>query len=128
MKKVNTDQYAFEIAFYERLIKSNPHFIDVLTPLADAYTKVGEYQKGLKIDKKLAKLRKNDENVFYNLACSYALNRMPDEAFQALRKAISLGYTDFRHMRRDPDLNNIKADKRFKTLIESLKKDKSGIK
>ena len=42
---------------------------------------------------------------------------MGDFAFKALRKAIRLGYHDFEFMSKDPDLEFIKKDPRYKKLL-----------
>ncbi len=107
----------FEISFFEGLVKKAPHYVDALIPLAEAYTKAGFYEKGLQIDKRLAKLRKDDPVVHYNLACSLALVGNKDEAFRALEKSIELGYSDFEHLKRDSDLRTLRDDPRFKTLL-----------
>ena len=107
----------FEISFFEKLVKDNPNYVDALIPLAEAYTKAGFYEKGLQMDKRLVKLRKNDPTVHYNLACSLALSEKKDEAIAALEKAIELGYHDFDHLKRDPDLKELYNDPRFKLLM-----------
>lgn len=106
----------FEISFFEGLIKKDPNFVDALIPLAEAYTKRGLYEKGLLIDKRLARLKKSDPVVHYNLACSFALIGKKDEAFRALGRAIRLGYRDWDHLKRDPDLKGLRDDPRFKAL------------
>ena len=115
------ENIAFEIDFYERLIADKPDFIDALIPLANAYTEAGRYHKGLTIDKRLARLRPHDEIVFYNLACSFALVKMPDEAFAALHKAVQLGYSDYEHLLRDKDLDYIRKDERFSRIVTVIK-------
>ncbi len=112
----------FEISFYENLIKEKPDFVEALIPLGNAYTKKGDYKKGLEIDKRLIELRPDDPIVFYNLACTYSLLNMRDSSFKSLEKAISLGYDDFEYMNQDQDLNNIKTDKRFNELISKHSK------
>ena len=107
----------FEISFFEGLVRRNPNFIEALIPLAEIYTKKGFHAKGLQIDKRLAKLCKDDPLIHYNLACSFALNDKKDDAFTALFKAIKLGYTDFAHLRRDSDLESLRNDPRFKKLV-----------
>jgi len=116
----------FEIQFYERVIKRNPNSVDVLMALGDDYTKVGRYREGLAIDLKLAKLRSNDPVVHYNLACSYSLLGQVDEALETLRRAIALGYRDFNHMQRDPDLENLRRDPRYLALLEEIVKKTLG--
>ena len=114
----------FELSFLERLAKDNPNFVDALIPLAEAYTHKGLYEKGLEIDKQLAKLRGKDPVVQYNLACSFALVGKKDEAFLTLKRAIQFGYTDFEHMEHDSDLKNLREDPRFKTLTSVKKQPK----
>ncbi|MCM8781178.1 MAG: hypothetical protein NC908_04570 [Candidatus Omnitrophica bacterium] len=112
----------FEISFYEGLLKKKPDFINALIALGDAYTKRGRYKEGLKIDRKLAKLKPDDPIVHYNLACSYSLLEMADESMKALTKAIALGYRDFDFMNNDPDLEFIRKDLRYQNLIKRFKK------
>ena len=107
----------FEIKFYENILKDNPDFVEALIALGDAYTKNGRYEEGLKVDQKLAKLKPKDPVVFYNLACSYSLLKELDVSLEALRKAIKLGYDDFSYMQKDLDLENLRQDKRYKTLF-----------
>lgn len=119
-KNTEKDDLRFEIAFFEKLIAKNPHFIDALIALAHAYTRAGEYQKGLDIDLKLTELCSSSDIIFYNLACSYALLQMKNEAFTALKRCIALGYTDLDHLKNDPDLAYLKKDSRFSAIIESI--------
>ena len=116
----------FEIEFYERVIERSPDCVDVLMALGDDYTKAGRYREGLEIDLKLAKLRANDPIVHYNLACSHSLLGQIDEALEALRRAIDLGYRDFAHMQRDPDLENLRRDPRYLALLEEALKKTLG--
>jgi len=112
----------FEISFYEGLIQKKPDFLEALFLLGDLYTKKGLYKKGLKIDKKLLKLRPLDPTVHYNLACDYSLLKKIDSSLKALRKALELGFRDFRLIEKDPDLEFLRKDKRFELLILEFKK------
>ena len=114
----------FEIRFFEKLVKDNPDFVDALIPLAEAYTKAGRYREGLTIDKQLSGLKPDDQIVYYNLACSYSLLKEKDEAFAALKKAIKLGYRDFKYMDNDPDLSMLRDDQRYQEIILKVKNQK----
>ncbi len=59
-------------------------------------------------------------NSHYNVACTYALQNKPDEAFTSLNKAIEAGFSNFAQMQADADFANIKSDDRFKALIPKL--------
>lgn len=112
----------FEIRFYEKLVKGKRDFVDALIPLAEAYTKKGLYEKGLKIDRRLSRLLKDDDIVHYNLACSLALLGQEKQALTALKRAVRLGYDDFRHMKRDPDLKPLHQNPEFLKLLKTAKK------
>lgn len=121
MKK---DMLNFEIRFYEKLIKGKRDFVDALIPLAEAYTKKGWYDKGLQIDQRLSRLLKDDDVVHYNLACSLALMGQEKKALTALKKAVKLGYDDFRHMKRDQDLQSLHKNPEFLKLFKKKKSPK----
>lgn len=114
------EQLDFEIAFYQKLLIAYPDFLDVLIPLGDAYTRRGLYAKGLEIDLKLAKLRRDDPLVWYNLACSYSLLARVEEGLECLRRAVDLGYTDMKFLTKDPDLANLRRTPKFRQLVSSL--------
>lgn len=107
----------FEISFFEKLVEASPDYVDALIPLGDAYTKRGLYEKGLKVDLKLSDFKPLDPVVHYNLACSYSLLGKIDPAIKTLDKAIKLGYTDFKFMNKDPDLENVRKDTRYSELL-----------
>ena len=88
----------FEITFYEKLLHAYPDFVDVLLPLGEAYTRRGLYDKGLEIDLKLTQLRTTDSVMWYNLACSYSLLKRVEESADALRRAVTLGYSDLKFL------------------------------
>ena len=107
----------FQIIFFEDLLRDDPEFIDVLIPLAEAYTRKGWFEKGLWIDEKLSRLRPRDETVFYNLSCSYALLNRKEQALEALKRALDLGYEDLDWMAEDPDLAGLREEGGYKKLI-----------
>ena len=112
----------FIIWFLEGILEKNPNYIDCLMYLGNAYTENGMYEKGLLVDQKLSRLKPNDPLVHYNLACSYALLKNIDAAFNALEKAITLGYNDVAHLEMDKDLAHLRGDIRYKKLIEKIKR------
>ena len=117
---VNLD---FEISFYEKLIEKKRDFVEVLIPLAEAYTKKGLYQKGLKIDIRLSQLRPDDPTVFYNLSCSYSLLNIIEESLSVLERALILGYRDFNFMDQDNDLINLRKAPCYSKLKNKYQKN-----
>lgn len=61
----------------------------------------------------------------YNAACSWALAGIPDSAFvQLLKITQNGGYTNLQHITSDTDLNTLHKDKRWKKVINLVKKNK----
>lgn len=114
MAKGETD---FEMSFFEKLVAEDPDFINALIPLAELYTRKGFHEKALELDLRISKLRPEDDIAHYNLACSLALAGRKEEALEALRQAIQLGYVDFEHMKKDPDLKTLRDDPRFRAFL-----------
>ena len=112
----------FIVWFMEGVIEDYPYFLECLMYLGNAYTAMGEYEKGLQIDVRLVKLKPEDPLVHYNLACSYSLLGNIKKSLAALSKAIELGYDDIKHMEEDEDLDSLKNEKEYKALINKLKK------
>lgn len=111
----------FEIGFLEGVLEDDPENVECLRFLALAHTLAGLHERALDLDTRLATLRPRDPEVFYNLGCSHANMGNPDGAFQALGKAVELGYRDVRHLEQDHDLDSLRSDKRYQALIQKLK-------
>lgn len=112
---------AFDIAFFESVLKREPGYEDVIELLGGLYTKTGRIADGLKMDRKLVKLQPDNATARYNLACSLALSKRKADALRALLEAVKLGYTDYDWMSQDPDLDNLKNASEFKALLTQLK-------
>jgi predicted Zn-dependent protease len=116
----HAEHHVVEMKFLEKIADRLPGDIEVLQALADIYTKNGKYAEGLRVDQMLSHQLPNDDLVWYNLGCSYALTNHHDEAFEALTKAVELGYGDYDWMKTDPDLNSLHQDPRFESLLSWL--------
>ena len=112
------NQLDFELEFFGAILERRPDYVDILRVMGNNLTLKGRYAQGLQIDKRLIQLRPNDPLAYYNLACSYALLKRPDQAIKTLRRAVELGYRDFRYMREDRDLDSIRHDARFRQLLK----------
>jgi tetratricopeptide (TPR) repeat protein len=111
-------QIDFEIDFFEALLGRVPDFAEVLRAQASNLTAKGRVKDGLRVDQSLVRIRPHDPTAHYNLACRYALLKQRDLALQTLRKAIELGYRDFRFMTQDSDLEAIQKDPRFRAMLK----------
>lgn len=53
----------------------------------------------------------------YNLACIRSRQRDAKEAIDLLAQAVELGFTDLRHVQRDPDLADIRQEAGYKAIL-----------
>ena len=107
-----------ELEFLQAIARRLPEDTDVMRVLGDLYTRTGAYADGLRVDERLSRLCAEDPVVWYNLACSLALSDRSDDAFDALNRAVELGYNDYDGMKKDPDLASLHGDARFESILE----------
>ncbi len=119
-QKEPVEDIQFEIGFFQGIVRRDPKHIEALQILGDAYTKTGQWERGLKVDERLARLCPTNPVVFFNLACSYSLLNRLDAGLAALTKAIALGYADAEWLAQDPDLANLRADGRFAVICRQI--------
>ena len=110
-----------EIGFIEGVVGKDPDYVEALQILGDDYTKRGRFDDGLKIDEQLARLRPQDATVLYNLACSYSLTERVVEAFNALHRSLAAGYSDFKWMAQDPDLESVRKHPLYEEVRTKIK-------
>jgi len=114
MKKGKIKEFLYQKRIYEKILEMKPDYLEVLFCLGEIYTYLGEYKKSLEIDLKISEIIPDHPYVYYNLACDYSLLGNIDEAFKNLKIAISLGYEDFESIDNDPDLENLRKDRKYK--------------
>ena len=107
----------FATRFCEGIVDKDPKNIEALTLLGHAYTRRGDYEKGLAVDIQLVLLRPWDGVAVYNLACSYALTGETADALNALRHAFELGYRDVESILQDDDLASLHNLPEFRRMI-----------
>ena len=117
-KPENIRENKQELEFLQAIARRLPEDTGVLRALADLYTRTGAYADGLRADERLSRLCAEDPVVWYNLACSLALSDRLDDAFDALNRAVELGYNDYDGMKKDPDLTALHGDARFESILE----------
>lgn len=120
LRSPDQSQLDFELDFFAKILEVNPDYVDVLRVQGNNLTLKGRYLEGLQIDKQLVRLRPADALAHYNLACSYALLKRPEQSLKTLRRAVELGYRDFRYMKEDHDLDAIRHDPRFRQLLREF--------
>jgi len=114
-------QDAFEINFFENVLKKDPKNAETLELLGGLYSKYEMAKQALRIDRRLARVSPEDPRVHYNLACTLCVMGRRRESIEALKRAIDLGYDDYEWLVQDSDFNSLKSDPEFKALVEFCK-------
>lgn len=115
----------FLTAFFEIETQRHPDNLDALAELGQLYTRLGRWENGLGVDRRLVRLVPHNPTVHYNLACSLALLGRRDDALDALERSVELGYDDFEFLLGDPDLASLRDEVRFRGLVRLLQVDPS---
>lgn len=110
-------QLDFELGFLGGVLARDPLNADVLKVHADNLAAKRLHHRALQADLQLVRLRGERPIPWYNLACSFAVLGMTERAFEALERALRLGYRHIHHLRRDPDLKSLRRDPRFARLL-----------
>jgi Flp pilus assembly protein TadD len=120
MAKPPPSDPAFEIAFFESVLRRSPAYTEVVELLGGLYTRQGRIADGLRMDRRMVRLQPDNATAHYNLACSLALSRRRTDALRSLRSAVTLGYRDAHWMSQDPDLASLREHPEFVGLLAML--------
>jgi len=115
-----SEDFSFEIQFFENLYKRDTREIRVIEILGHLYTKEGQLDDGLRMDRRLVRLKPEDPLAHYNLACSLALKDRKRDAVKSLQAAIDLGYSDLDWLQSDPDLKDLHGYEAYQDLVAQL--------
>jgi len=110
--------HALEIGLARAVLSENPKHTGALLSLGAALTAAGRHEEALTADLRTVEVLKEDASAWYNLACSYSNLDQVDDALETLTKALDLGWRDFPYLLKDPDLENLRRDPRFRELLQ----------
>ena len=116
-----TRDFASASRDYGKAIELDPKFAPAYLNRGLARTALKEFNGAIADFKEVLKTHPNRWEPYYNLACTHALKGDPAEALDMLEKSVDLGFRDATHMEKDPDLETLRGEKRYKDLVERLK-------
>lgn len=121
MHPSNKRDLKFETEFFESVLRRDRNYAEVVELLGGLYTEQGRIAEGLKMDRKLVRLKPDNPTARYNLACSLALMNKPKAALDTLQEALQLGYYDYAWMAKDKDLKSLHGMPRFEEMMAELR-------
>jgi pimeloyl-ACP methyl ester carboxylesterase len=107
--------------------QSSAQNYDFLIQKADSLYQVKDFKNSAFAfsDAFKASVSKITKSHRYNAACSWALANYPDSAFYQLYYiATKMDYTDYAHIKGDPDFKSLYTDKRWQSIIDLVKANK----
>lgn len=84
---------------------------------AVALAEAGKYDQCKPVLERLLQLDPANKVAWYNLACAESRLGRPQRAIDHLRRAVSHGFSDFRHMQRDADLEAVRKSPAYQQLL-----------
>ena len=91
--------------------------MNFLNNLGIVYSAKMEYDKALSLFKKIIELQPDSAGPYYNIACIYARQNRAEESLDWLKKAIEKGYNDWKLIKTDKDLDNIRSSEYYQELV-----------
>lgn len=108
------------IELIERHIAMNPGDTRALCIGANQYGSAGEVEKGLRMAEKALARGGDEPLVLYNIACFFALRGDRARALDLLESAIGRGWGDKAWLETDSDLDSLRGDARFVSLLNRV--------
>jgi Flp pilus assembly protein TadD len=87
---------------------------------ATALMRLGQRDQALERARRALAIDPEDAGVLYNVACFYAVAGSSEEALDHLDKAIQNGFGHREWLENDSDLDSIRDEPRFQTLLQKL--------
>jgi tetratricopeptide (TPR) repeat protein len=104
---------------YKKALHHNKTLKEAVINLSTAYMKNLNFDEALETLNMGIALDSTNPHIHYNYACYYSLTGQPKASMEKLQKAIRLGFTNFKQIETDPDLEKLRQSPEFKS--ESLK-------
>jgi SagB-type dehydrogenase family enzyme len=93
---------------------------DALVREAETKLMAQKWEEALTLYEKAFKTGEFNYNDFYNAACAGARLGKPDAAFSYLSKAVDAGFIEKDQLNQDPDLESLRTDVRWQTVVASV--------
>jgi tetratricopeptide (TPR) repeat protein len=120
LKYQEDQQYELAIQEFQKILDESPFHFQATYHIAFAYLLAKNYKKSIHHFVIARRIRPQDSLTLYNLACAYSLAGQIDNGLEALEASIDAGFTDHGHISKDPDLNPLRQEDKFKEMLKAL--------
>jgi TolB-like protein/Flp pilus assembly protein TadD len=117
-ESVAADRRAIKLML-ERL-ELNPSDARAANLLAATYASMGETEKALDYAERSMAIDPDDAMLLYNVCCTYTLLGRNDEAIGCLERAVDKGFGHREWIDHDPDLNPLRENPRFQSIMRGM--------
>jgi TolB-like protein/tetratricopeptide (TPR) repeat protein len=104
----------------EKHMELNPDDPRAATMRAVSLCRLGRPEEGLWWGEKALEIDPEDAGVRYNVACLYSVEGKLDDAIRCLAEAFDRGFQNKGWFENDPDLDPLRGDPRFQSLIDRI--------
>jgi len=126
------EAHAEALRMRQELAKIDPKDMQSGVEVALSLARAGQDAEAERVVESLLKQAAGDRQVLFQVACALSVvsgttsdketaSRCRDQAFRVLRDLVKAGWKDRAGLETDPDFDAIRADPRFKELLEGLK-------
>ena len=114
-KSIHASRRAYDTA--RKHLELTPDDPRALYMGAMSLTALGESEKAREWNRRALAMDPDDPSVLYNIACAFATENQPDEAIDALTKALNNGFGHWKWIEHDVDLDSLREDPKFIALL-----------
>lgn len=104
----------------EKHLELNPDDTRALTLGAAALAGLGQPERAVEWANRALAMDPTDSGVLYNVACTYALAGLKDQALEMLERAIENGFGHREWLDHDETLSAVRGDRRFQALRKRI--------
>jgi len=117
---VRSGDYATAIAGFKKVTEVDPKNGQAWHMLGYSLHGAGKLDEALPIHKKATEFPAVAPVAAYNVACVFALQGKPDDAFAWLDKAIGYGFDQPDQLENDSDMDSLRKDPRFEKVVKAV--------
>ncbi len=107
-----------EIETLRGMLEKEPDNAKLLQLLAVKLAAAGRYDEALSALEHLVRLRPDDPAGYYNIACVHAKKGDAQKSVDYLGRALDKGFSDWKLIETDPDLDPVRSSPRFRALLQ----------